>query len=115
VRTYCWFSPGARVGRICCHQWFDRYASAAVFTLYVPDELESTGLKTAVAISAAIGHISPFTTWGALYLATVASVVDKDAVLRSQLFYAVIAVCLLQALGWFLFISIFEFQYRRIT
>jgi di/tricarboxylate transporter len=72
----------------------------------VTGDLEGTGLITAMAISAAISDISPFSTWGALFLATVASVVDKDAVLRSQLVYTAIAVCFLPALAWFLFVII---------
>lgn len=72
----------------------------------VTGDLEGTGLITAMAISAAISDISPFSTWGALFLATVASVVDKDAVLRSQLIYTAIAVCFLPFLAWFLFVSI---------
>jgi len=72
----------------------------------VSGDLEGTGLITAMAISAAISDISPFSTWGALFLATVASVVDKDAVLRSQLIYTAIAVCFLPALAWFLFVLI---------
>ena len=72
----------------------------------ISGDLEGTGLITAMAISAAISDISPFSTWGALFLATVASVVDKDAVLRSQLIYTAIAVCFLPALAWFLFVII---------
>ena len=72
----------------------------------VSGDLDGTGLITAMAISAAISDISPFSTWGALFLATVASVVDKDAVLRSQLIYTAIAVCFLPALAWFLFVFI---------
>ncbi|MBT3830965.1 MAG: hypothetical protein HOB98_10435 [Gammaproteobacteria bacterium] len=69
-------------------------------------DLEGTGLITAMAISAAISDISPFSTSGALFLATVAPVVDKDAVLRSQVIYTAIAVCFLPALAWFLFVII---------
>jgi di/tricarboxylate transporter len=72
----------------------------------ITGDLEGTGLITAMAISAAISDISPFSTWGALFLATVASVVDKDAVLRNQLIYTAIAVCFLPALAWFLFVII---------
>ena len=69
-------------------------------------DLEGTELITAMAISAAISGISPFSTWSALFLATVAPVVDKDAVLRSQLIYTAIAVCFFPALAWFLFVII---------
>ncbi len=72
----------------------------------ISGDLDGTGLITAMAISAAISDISPFSTWGALFLATVASVVDKDTVLRSQLIYTAIAVCFLPALAWFLFVLI---------
>jgi hypothetical protein len=69
-------------------------------------DLEGTGLITAMAISAAISDISPSSTSGALFLATVAPVVDKDAVLRSQVIYTAIAVCFFPALAWFLFVII---------
>lgn len=72
----------------------------------VSGDLDGTGLLTAMAISAAVSDISPFSTWGALFLATVASVVDKEKVLRRQLVYTAVVVCTLPALAWLLFVVI---------
>jgi di/tricarboxylate transporter len=72
----------------------------------VSGDLDGTGLLTAMAISAAVSDVSPFSTWGALFLATVASVVDKEKVLRALLIYTGVIVCTLPALAWLLFVVI---------
>jgi di/tricarboxylate transporter len=70
----------------------------------VSGELDGTGLLTAMAISAAVTDISPFSTWGALFLATAASVVDKEKMLKSQLLYTAVVLCTLPALAWIIFV-----------
>ena len=69
-----------------------------------PDMLDGTGLLTAMAVSAAVSDISPFSTWGALFLASVAAVTDRDSVLKSQLVYTAAMVVAMPLLAWFLFV-----------
>ncbi len=66
--------------------------------------LNGTGLLTGMAVSAAVSDISPFSTWGALFLASVAAVTDRDKVLKSQLLYTAVMVTTMPLVAWFLFI-----------
>ena len=70
----------------------------------VSGQLDGTGLLTAMAISAAVTDVSPFSTWGALFLATASSVVDKESLLRKQLIYTAVVVCTLPVIAWFVFV-----------
>ena len=72
--------------------------------LIIDGSLDGTGMITAMAISAAISDISPFSTWGALFLASVASVVDKEQLLRRQIVYTIALVSILPTLAWGLFV-----------
>ena len=72
--------------------------------LIVSGDLDGTGLLTAMAISAAISDISPFSTWGALFLASVASVTDRDSVLKKQLIYTGVLVITMPFVAWLLFV-----------
>ena len=74
--------------------------------LITSGSLDGTGLITAMAVSAAISDISPFSTWGALFLASVASVTDRDQLLRKQLLYTLILVTMLPFVAWLLFVVI---------
>ena len=67
-------------------------------------DLDGTGLLTAMAISAASSDISPFSTWGALFLATAAAVRDRQMLLKSQLLYTLAIVCIVPVTAWFLFV-----------
>ncbi|MGI9327623.1 MAG: SLC13 family permease [Pseudomonadales bacterium] len=66
--------------------------------------LDATGLLTAMAISAAVTDISPFSTYGALFIATAASVLDKDALLKSQLKYTLCILAIVPMLAWLIFV-----------
>ena len=66
--------------------------------------LDATGLFAAMAVSAAVSDISPYSTWGALFLATVASVTDRSAMLRRQLIYTGILVTTMPLIAWALFV-----------
>ena len=68
--------------------------------------IDGTGLITAMAVSAAISDISPFSTWGALFLASVASVTDRDQLLRKQMLYTLVLVTTLPCVAWLLFVVI---------
>ncbi|MBT7370168.1 MAG: hypothetical protein HN816_05935 [Gammaproteobacteria bacterium] len=70
----------------------------------VSGDLSGTGLLTAMAISAAVTDISPFSTWGALFLATAASVVNKEEMLRKQIVYTLIILCVVPITAWLVFI-----------
>lgn len=72
--------------------------------LIVSGDLDGTGLLTAMAISAAISDVSPFSTWGALFLASVASVTHRDTVLKKQLVYTCVLVTTLPFVAWLLFV-----------
>ena len=72
----------------------------------VAGSLDGTGLLTAMSISAAVTDISPFSTWGALFLATAASVVDKEKMLRSQIIYTLIILSVVPVTAWLIFIVI---------
>ena len=74
--------------------------------LIVSGDLDGTGLLTAMAISAAISDISPFSTWGALFLASVASVTDRDSVLKKQLIYTGVLVITMPFVAWLLFVVV---------
>lgn len=66
--------------------------------------LDGTALLSAMAISAAVSDISPFSTWGALFLASVAAVTDRDLLLRKQLIYTAVMVTTLPLIAWLLFV-----------
>ncbi len=66
--------------------------------------LDATGLLTAMAISAAVTDISPFSTYGALFIATAAAVLDKQALLQSQLKYTLCILATVPAIAWLIFI-----------
>lgn len=70
----------------------------------VSGELDGTGLITAMAISAAVSDVSPFSTWGALFLATAAAVVERNKMLRMQLVYTGAVVSVLPLIAWWLFV-----------
>lgn len=74
--------------------------------LIVAGDIDGTALLTAMAVSAAISDISPFSTWGALFLASVASVTHRDTVLRMQLIYTMVLVTTLPFIAWALFVVI---------
>lgn len=69
-------------------------------------ELPATGLLTAMAVSAAVSDISPYSTWGAMFLAAAAPHLGRDAVFRPQLIYTVVAVISLPAVAWFAFVVV---------
>lgn len=68
--------------------------------LILAGDIDGTGLLTAMAVSAAISDISPFSTWGALFLASVASVTNREKVLRMQLIYTAVLVTTLPFIAW---------------
>ena len=68
--------------------------------------IEGTGLLTAMAVSAAVSDISPFSTWGALFLASVAAVTDRDKTLRAQLIYTGVMVSVMPLIAWVLFVEL---------
>lgn len=68
--------------------------------------LDGTGLLTAMAVSAAISDISPFSTWGALFLASVAAVTNREQLLKNQLIYTGLLVATLPFVAWLLFVVI---------
>ncbi|MFT7307002.1 MAG: di/tricarboxylate transporter, partial [Candidatus Azotimanducaceae bacterium] len=74
--------------------------------LILSGDVDGTGLLTAMAVSAAISDISPFSTWGALFLASVATVTDRDTLLRKQLIYTGVLVTTLPFVAWLLFIAL---------
>ena len=67
-------------------------------------ELPSTGLLTAMAISAAVTDISPYSTWGALFLATASQALDKDRIFPAQLKYTLGVLAAVPLLAWLIFV-----------
>ena len=74
--------------------------------LILAGDIDGTSLLAAMAVSAAISDISPFSTWGALFLASVASVTNREQVLRMQLIYTAVLVATLPLVAWGLFVVI---------
>ena len=70
----------------------------------VTGQLDGTMLLTAMAISAAVTDISPFSTWGALFLATAAQALDKDTVFTAQLKYTLGMVACVPLIAWLIFV-----------
>ena len=66
--------------------------------------IDGTGLLTSMAVTAAVSDISPFSTWGALFLASVAGVADRERVLRSQLLYTGVMVAVMPLVAWLCFV-----------
>ena len=67
-------------------------------------DLPATGLLTAMSISAAVTDISPFSTWGALFIATAAQSLDRDAVMRRQLIYTAAMFAFVPVVAWLAFV-----------
>jgi di/tricarboxylate transporter len=67
-------------------------------------ELDGTMLLTAMAISAAVTDISPYSTWGALFLATAAQSLDKDRVFSAQLKYTLCMLAFVPVIAWAIFV-----------
>ena len=67
-------------------------------------ELNGTLMLTTMAVSAAVSDISPFSTWGALFLASVAAVSDRRQVLRKQLILTLALVAVTPLAAWALFL-----------
>jgi len=72
--------------------------------LITAGDTDGTSLLTAMAVSAAVSDVSPFSTWGALFLASVASVTNRETVLRLQLVYTAVIVTVLPFIAWALFV-----------
>ena len=70
----------------------------------VSGALDGTMLLTAMAISAAVTDISPYSTWGALFLATAAQTLDKDKVFRAQLKYTLCILAVVPLVAWLVFV-----------
>jgi di/tricarboxylate transporter len=70
----------------------------------VGGQLDGTMLLTAMAISAAVTDISPFSTWGALFLATAAQTLDKDKVFTAQLKYTLCMLAAVPPIAWLIFV-----------
>lgn len=70
----------------------------------VSGQLEATSLLTAMAISAAVTDISPYSTWGALFLATAAQAVDRTEVFRAQLKYTLVVLAAVPLAAWLIFV-----------
>ncbi|NIP14470.1 MAG: hypothetical protein GWM88_06960 [Pseudomonadales bacterium] len=67
-------------------------------------DLEATGLLTAMAVSAAVSDISPYSTWGAMFLATAGQVLKRQEMLQAQLKYTIVMVVLMPILAWLVFV-----------
>ncbi len=74
--------------------------------LITSGELDGTGLLTAMAISAAVSDISPFSTWGALFLASVATISDRGELLKKQLIYTLLLVASMPLVAWLMFVGV---------
>ena len=71
----------------------------------VSGQLDGTMLLTAMAISAAVTDISPYSTWGALFLATAAQAVDRTTVFRAQLKYTLVVLATVPLAAWLIFVA----------
>jgi di/tricarboxylate transporter len=67
-------------------------------------DLEATGLLAAMAVSAAVSDISPYSTWGAMFLATAGQVLNRQEILQAQLKYTIVMVALMPILAWLVFV-----------
>ncbi len=84
--------------------------------LVLAGELDGTGLLTAMAISAAVTDISPYSTWGALFLATATQSataeqsakamrsLDKDRIFPAQLKYTLALLAAVPFVAWLVFV-----------
>ena len=66
--------------------------------------LDGTALLTTMAVAAAVSDISPFSTWGALFLATVAAVANRERLLRKQIVMTLALVAAVPAVAWACFL-----------
>ncbi|MDH3643365.1 MAG: SLC13 family permease [Gammaproteobacteria bacterium] len=67
-------------------------------------DLQATGLLTAMSVSAAVSDISPFSTWGAMFLAAASQVLDRQQVLKAQLQYTIYMVAIMPVIAWLIFV-----------
>ena len=72
--------------------------------LFETGSLDPTGMLTAMAISAAVSDISPYSTWGALFIATAAQSLEKAPIFKAQLTYTVGILLLGPLAAWWLFV-----------
>ncbi len=67
-------------------------------------DLHATPLLTAMSVSAAVSDISPFSTWGAMFLAAASQVLERQEILRAQLQYTIYMVTIMPVIAWLAFI-----------
>jgi di/tricarboxylate transporter len=67
-------------------------------------DLQATSLLTAMSVSAAVSDISPFSTWGAMFLAAASQVLNRQEVLKAQLRYTLYMVTIMPVIAWLVFV-----------
>ena len=67
-------------------------------------DLQATPLLTAMSISAAVSDISPFSTWGAMFLATASQFLNRNEMFLAQLKYTLWMVALVPVVVWLIFV-----------
>ncbi|MCZ6710016.1 MAG: SLC13 family permease [Gammaproteobacteria bacterium] len=75
---------------------------AAPFVL--AGDLQATSLLTAMSVSAAVSDISPFSTWGAMFLATASQVLNRQEIFKAQLKYTLYMVTIMPIIAWSIFV-----------
>ena len=67
-------------------------------------DLQASSLLTAMSVSAAVSDISPFSTWGAMFLAAASQVLDRQEIFRAQLKYTLYMVTIMPIIAWSIFV-----------
>lgn len=67
-------------------------------------DLQATPLLTAMSISAAVSDISPFSTWGAMFLATASQFLNRNEMFLAQLKYTLWMVALVPVVVWLILV-----------
>jgi di/tricarboxylate transporter len=75
---------------------------AAPFVL--AGDLQATSLLTAMSVSAAVSDISPFSTWGAMFLAAASQVLNRQEIFKAQLKYTLYMVTIMPIIAWSIFV-----------